>query len=476
MRPYSVPMSSCVTATVTGWSRSCRMTCLVVLLGATSSAGAQPAPPPGPDPEIRAKLDEQAAALADANHKLAEQQQVIDGVSLALADARREQAALVTEHQALREAIEAEHKARIDADLAVKSTPAVPAVRSAWPSLTLSGLVQVDASLRQSSEDQLRQSGDPLNQDRFVVRRGRLRVTGNHGKVSVLAETDINTVNGSQVRVSTAEVAYQATPWLTAAIGIPKIPFGFEVEQSDKERLFLERSAVVRALFPGEYDVGARLSGRWKFLRYALAVQNGEPVGEKAFALRDPNQGKDISARAGVETPVGSADLAFGFSMLTGQGFHAGTPATKDVLVWKDLNEDGLVGPNEVQVTQGQAATPAASFDRFGIGADARLTLDLGEPGKLMLYGELIVAGNLDRTIVLPDPIVTGRDDREFGYYLGAVYEPTAWSVLGARFDFYDPDADASETRLDGLVPADASLSTLSIAGALRRDHGRLIL
>jgi len=65
-----------------------------------------------------------------------------------------------------------------------------------------------------------------------------------------------------------------ATPWLTAAIGVPKIPFGFEVEQSDKERLFLERSTVVRALFPGEYDVGARLSGRWKFLSYAIAVQN----------------------------------------------------------------------------------------------------------------------------------------------------------------------------------------------------------
>src|SRR5262245_9668459 len=151
MRPHSVPMSRCVTVTVTGWSRSCRMTCLVVVLGVTSSAGAQPAPPrprpadsqaatpeppPGPDPETRAKLDEQAAALAEANRKLAEQQETIAGVSLELADVWREQAALVTQHQALREAIEAEHKARIDADLATKAAPAVPAVRSAWPSLT----------------------------------------------------------------------------------------------------------------------------------------------------------------------------------------------------------------------------------------------------------------------------------------------------------------------------------------------------
>jgi hypothetical protein len=49
---------------------------------------------------------------------------------------------------------------------------------------------------------------------------------------------------------------------------------------------------VVRALFPGEYDVGARLAGRWGFVGYALAVQNGEPAGEKPYALRDPDQGR----------------------------------------------------------------------------------------------------------------------------------------------------------------------------------------
>lgn len=473
-----------------------RLICMAAILGAAAPVAAEPAaqpaaparprsgpnppvapePPPGPDPETRTKLDDQAAALGEASRKLAEQQQLIDGMSAALADARREQTALGQAQQALRDAIDAEHRARLDADAAAKATPAAPAVRSAWPALTLSGLVQVDGAIRQSSEDELRQSGDLLNQDRFVLRRGRLRLTGSHGKVSGLAEIDLNTVGGSQVRVSTAEVAYQLGPWLTASVGIPKIPFGFEVEQSDKERLFLERSTVVRALFPGEYDVGARLSGRWSFVRYAIAVQNGEPAGEKAYALRDPNQAKDLTARVGVDTPVGNAHLAFGFSVVSGRGFHAGTPASKDTLVWKDTNEDGLVGPNEVQVIQGLAATPSASFDRFGLGGDAELGLDLAGLGKLMVYGELIVAGNLDRAVVLADPIATERDFREFGYYAGVVYEPAAWSALGVRFDYYDPDSDASETRLDGLVPVSSAFSTLSITGALRDNHGRLIL
>jgi hypothetical protein len=485
-------MSRCATVLVTARSRFGLALCLAAALAAIAPARAQPAPrrpgpaapppasPPELDPETRARLDDQAAALADATRKLAEQQQAIDQLSAqlsaALADDQRARTELRDAQQALRGDLEAERAARIAAETAAKAVPPVSAVRSAWPALTLSGLVQVDATARQSSADELRQSGDPLNQDRVLLRRGRLRLTGNSGPVSGLVEIDLNTVNGSQVRVSTAEAAYEVAPWLVASLGIPKIPFGLEVEQSDRDRLFLERSTVVRALFPGEYDVGARIGGKWRFLRYAIAVQNGEPAGERTFALRDPNQAKDITGRAGVVAPIGRLELSVGASVLTGRGFHAGTPATKDVLVWRDLNEDGVVGPNEVQVTPGQAATPSANFDRFGVGADAALRIDLAQLGKLTVYGELMVGGNLDRAVVLPDPVVLGRDLRELGYYAAAVYEPAAWSALGVRYDRYDPDADASDLRSGALIPSDSTLSTLAITAALRQAHGRLIL
>jgi uncharacterized coiled-coil protein SlyX len=205
---------------MSGWSRASRTICLAAILGAASVAAAQPArrppaaapPAAEPDPETRAKLDAEAAALADADRKLAEQQQVIDGMSAALADARRDQAALQAAQQKLGDAIDAERKARLDAEAAARAAPQVPMVHSAWPSLILSGFVQIDAIVRQSSEDQLRQSGDLLNQDRVFLRRGRLRATAEYGKVSGFAEIDLNTVNGNQARVSTAEVAYQLAP------------------------------------------------------------------------------------------------------------------------------------------------------------------------------------------------------------------------------------------------------------------------
>src|SRR6185295_13381446 len=178
--------SRCAMATVTGRSRLGLTICLAAMLGAPAPALAQPAPrrpvakqpapspPPELDPETRARLDDQTAAVGDATRKLAEQQQVIEGLSAALADARRDQAALREAQQSLQTAIDAERDARRAADAAAKAAPVVPAVHSAWPQLTLSGLVQIDAALRQSSDDELRQSGDLLNQDRFPVRRGRL--------------------------------------------------------------------------------------------------------------------------------------------------------------------------------------------------------------------------------------------------------------------------------------------------------------
>src|SRR5207253_1095991 len=82
---------------------------------------------------------------------------------------------------------------------------------------------------------------------------------------------------------------------------------------------FLERSNAERALFPGEYDLGVRLSGGWRFLRYAVAAMNGDPIGEKAFPGRDPNESKDLVGRLGVDLRMGSlVGLAGGFSALWG--------------------------------------------------------------------------------------------------------------------------------------------------------------
>ena len=116
-----------------------------------------------------------------------------------------------------------------------------------------------------------------------MIRRARLRTVLDKTYVAGALEFDGNTVNGSTARIVGAEASLKypgergAPPLLMATIGLFKIPFGFEVGQSDRERLFLERSTAEHGLFPGEYDAGLRLQGAWRFTRYAFAVMDGEP-------------------------------------------------------------------------------------------------------------------------------------------------------------------------------------------------------
>ena len=54
--------------------------------------------------------------------------------------------------------------------------------------------------------------------------------------------------------------------------------------------------------------------GGWQFIRYALAVQNGQPMEGTSFGGMDPNHQKDIVGRVGVEQAFGVAQVVGGLS------------------------------------------------------------------------------------------------------------------------------------------------------------------
>ena len=190
-----------------------------------------------------------------------------------------------------------------------------------------------------------------------------------------------------------------------------------------------------------------RLRAGWRFIDVQIAMVNGDPLGDPAFPVQDPNHAKDIVGRLGVSGGRGRVAFAAGLSGLSGTGFHRGTPETKDVLVWRDQNEDGIVQLSEIQVIPGSAATPSQDFHRFALGADARVRIALPRLGPLEIFGEAVWASNLDRGLAPADPVATGRDLRERGWVAGFVQPLGQWFAVGGRYDRYDPDADASEQR-----------------------------
>jgi hypothetical protein len=422
--------------------------------------------------------DDLAAAVAMAAQQQPdpEKGELQGSVSALRAELDAERASRVREEANLRAQVET---------LSVTAQQATPpTVTSARIGLGLTGFAQNDLSFRQSAQSQLNPSGAPLNEDRFLVRRARIKATVERWWVAGAIEFDGNTVNGPTARILDVEASLKwppvrndPLPLVMGTIGGFKIPFGFEVGQSDRDRLFLERSTSERALFPGEYDLGARVQGGWRFVRYVLAVMNGEPAGEKGgFPYRDPNASKDVVGRVGVDTPVGGTVwIAGGFSGLTGKGFHPGTSASKPTVQWIDRNANGVLDNGEIIVVPGTSAVASQDFSRFAFGGDLRIGGTIPKVGATVLYGEFYYAKNLDRAILPADPVLFGRDYREVGYYIALTQDIGTHAAAGVRFDWYNPDNDSVNQVMGASVPTALVYQTVSITAALKAPSGRLI-
>lgn len=359
------------------------------------------------------------------------------------------------------------------------------AERAAPLGLELSGYLQAQFEASQLSEDQLQQGGSPLNQDRFVLRRSRIRFDRTWQYAGATLELDANTVRGVSVGVRRAEGsvfyrgrnAEELPPLVMVTFGVTDLPFGYELLESTRTRYFMERSQTSLALFPTEMDVGVKVSGAVAFLRYAFAVANGEPVDNLSGRLpRDPNSSKDVTGRVGVDfAPIRGLRIAGGSSFSRGTGFHAGVGATKAGFVWTDDNEDGKLQSSEIIGIPGSAASPSKNFSRWAYGLD--LALELTTPiGVTKLYGEAYLASNYDRALYIADPVQGGTDVREAGGYLALVQGITPYGVVGLRYSVYDPNSDFFDQRQGKLIPASARVTTISpLVGVQLPGSARLL-
>ena len=224
----------------------------------------------------------------------------------------------------------------------------------------------------------------------------------------------------------------------------------------------------------------SKLEGAWGPLRYAFGLMNGNPLGESgSYSLENVNAHFDAVGRLGVDGWIANdlLRLEAGLSGLSGRGFHPGSPATKDDLVWRDANEDGIVQLTEIQAIPGGPATPSENFSRFAVGADLRATVAIPRLGPFQLHSEVYYANNLDRGLLPADPVAAGRDLRHLGFYAGFIQEITPYAFVGFRYDWYHADFDANEVRGTEVVPVDPIFSTLAVsAGYLYRPYARFIL
>jgi len=350
--------------------------------------------------------------------------------------------------------------------------------------VSVSGYIQAQYGQNQISEDQLLQGGSPINQDRFAIRRGRLRVQGRWKYLRTDFEVDASTTRGPSTSVRRASVSGvlpssdpNALPLLVLSVGLTEIPIGRELQQGQDEILFLERTTGSLALFSGPVDTGVRLDGAYGPLRAQLAVMNGTPIDDRAGgpSAIDAVRAPDFLGRVGFESePLDFLRIEGGVSFLTGKGFHPGSDATKPVLQWDDSNADGVINAGELVAVAGRGALPSQNFKHWAVAADLDFELRT-KLGWSRLYGEVTLASNLDRALYVADPVLRGNDVRELSWYVAAIQDITPWAFVGVRYDEYDPNSDLTDNRRGQSVPADASIKTASpIVGGRWPGYGRV--
>jgi hypothetical protein len=257
--------------------------------------------------------------------------------------------------------------------------------------------------------------------NRFYVRRGRLKTVYVGDFSEFLLQID---AVGDGVTLKDAEASLVLTnenPWMPSAtpwefkltMGQFKVPFGFEVLQSSGDREMPERSAVIRALYPGERDRGVRLQYTYDWFKLMAAVINGNFTTDPDHVAFDQTSWKDIVGRV-------SADL--------------------DVVV---ISVSAHHGHFLKTVRQPTAAMPVAGYQRYNrlrLGADAQAYIDIPGLGGLTLRGETIWGKDtqMDFAEVAADPNKC-NDEQHFGWIGTLVQNLGDHMGVVVRVDQYDP-------------------------------------
>jgi hypothetical protein len=281
--------------------------------------------------------------------------------------------------------------------------------------------------------------GLTTNGDYFRLRRARLKIELEPNEWSrMVFEIDPTLAGGPDNGTGTIARDVEAqgiAHWsddvtTTFGMGIFKIPYGFEVLQTDADRPFIERSWWEQNVTPGEFDTGAKAytTALHNRLTGQVAVINGNIQGEKTFSLLpDLNKGKDLVARMNYN--FGPFDV--GTSGYYGQG-------------------------QEVSI----ANLSFKQYPRMAWNLEAAIHGRFLPIGATRVFAELDRGQNMDRATKytaaialpgLPADIVHGsvvnRD--ELGYWARIEQDITCWSTLAFRYDKYTPDSAQSSNSRD---------------------------
>lgn len=296
----------------------------------------------------------------------------------------------------------------------------------------------------------------PAHSDnRFLLRRGRLRVSYEHENIRHIKVVDLAfmfdaTEKGFMVKEAYGRVNDPWTGWLGLQAGIYNRPFGYEVTHLAVVREVPEFARMSQVLFPGECDLGAGLivesPAKFKpvYLRLDAGAYNGLGSTVAEFDRR-----KDFIGHVQARKTFGDK---LKYTIWGGASYYYGAVMQSTPAVYALTNN--FTGDMVYQATIDTASVNKKYYKREYYGADLQFGIDY-KSGTTTLRGEFI-AGQQPGTLANPTvPVATGSDlyIRSFnGAYFTFVQtfkhklkSQAIYHDIVFRYEWYDPN-----TKLKG--------------------------
>jgi hypothetical protein len=272
----------------------------------------------------------------------------------------------------------------------------------------------------------------------FYVRRARIKFTYEAlDGVKFVLQPDLSTGNIALKDAYSVVNIPKLKNW-TLWAGQMNRP-DYEVEYSSSQREVIERSRFIRALYPGEREIGVKLEylGIKIPLKFQLMVMNGNFNGPASQAAvqnaKDVDSKKDIMARLVYSIKIPGAGLGIDF----GPNVYYGGNLSKNNIYFKNSNG-----------TLDSAKSVWTYLDKNWIGGEIQIFVDI--LGGTAIKAEFATGINSVPSAVAVNSTLAQMKaspslyNNFSGYYLYFIKNIGPKNQFVARYDYYDPNTKLS--------------------------------
>lgn len=285
----------------------------------------------------------------------------------------------------------------------------------------------------------------------FRIRRGRVKIAYDGGLTQFVFQGDfIN--SGFSLKDFYMDITDPWTKYFTLRAGLFNRP-NYEVEYSSSQRESMERSLVVRTLYPGERDLGAMITinpDEMFNLQFA-AFNNTYQGAQKQFT---PNfRDQSIYYMARLTKSFTFMDLGLSVDLGASARFGSVRSNTKYVIE-SDQSEVKTIKVNDTTSIPVSTISVGDPISRNWFGAEAQIYWDFLGGAKLL--SEIIFGNNVDEPSVSKTAI---RKRNFLGYYFMFVKNlGDDWQVA-IKYDSYNPNTKIDKSKIISI--SDLPISTL---------------